>query len=102
MDIFEAGHQVPDENSVLATKAAIALAEPLQASDIVIFPLSGGGSSLFELPLIPLPELMDITLQLLASGADIREMNKVHMTHRRREPYRFAAVFYASEYNTKI
>lgn len=77
MDIFEAGHPVPDENSVLATKAAIALAEPLQASDIVIFLLSGGGSSLFELPLIPLSELTDITLQLLASGADIREMNTI-------------------------
>ena len=40
LDIFEAGHPVPDENSVLATKAAIALAEPLQASDIVIFLLA--------------------------------------------------------------
>ena len=41
----------------------------------MIFLLSGGGSALFELPLIPGEELQDITRQMLASGADIVEMN---------------------------
>ena len=39
--------------------------------------LSGGGSALFELPRIPGEELQDITRQLLASGADIVEMNTI-------------------------
>lgn len=39
--------------------------------------LSGGGSALFELPLISGKELQDITSQLLASGVDIVEMNTI-------------------------
>ena len=46
----------------------------LQPEDTVLFLLSGGGSALFEKPLIPAEELQDITSQLLASGADIVEM----------------------------
>jgi hydroxypyruvate reductase len=43
----------------------------------VIFLLSGGGSALFELPLVSREELQDITRQMLASGADIVEMNRI-------------------------
>jgi hydroxypyruvate reductase len=74
---YEAGHPVPDENSFSSTKKALALVEGLSADDTVIFLLSGGGSALFELPLIPGEELRDVTSQLLASGADIVEMNTV-------------------------
>ncbi len=74
---YEAGHPVPDENSFSSTKKALALVEGLSADDTVIFLLSGGGSALFELPLIPGDELRDVTSQLLASGADIVEMNTV-------------------------
>ncbi len=74
---FEAGHPVPDENSFSATKKALELVEDLTADDTVIFLLSGGGSALFELPRIPGAELQDITRQLLASGADIVEMNTI-------------------------
>ena len=72
---MEAGHPVPDENSFAATKKALDLVQGLGADDTVIFLLSGGGSALFELPLIPGDELQDITRQLLACGADIVEMN---------------------------
>ena len=41
----------------------------------MLFLLSGGGSALFEKPLLPGAELQDITGQLLASGADIVEIN---------------------------
>lgn len=44
-------------------------------NDMVLFLLSGGGSALFEKPLIPPEELEDITRQLLACGADITEIN---------------------------
>jgi hydroxypyruvate reductase len=74
---FEAGHPVPDENSFSATKAALDLVHGLSANDTVIFLLSGGGSALFELPLISGEELQDITRQMLASGADIVEMNSI-------------------------
>lgn len=74
---FEAGHPVPDENSFRATQAALDLVSELEETDIVLFLLSGGGSALFEKPLIPGEELQDITKQLLACGADIVEMNTV-------------------------
>ena len=73
----EAGHPVPDENGFAATKKALALVEGLSAGDTVIFLLSGGGSALFELPLIPGEELRDITRQLLGCGADIVEINAI-------------------------
>ncbi len=75
--IFEAGHPVPDENSFKATEAALKLTENLRENDTVLFLLSGGGSALFEKPLIPGDELQDITKQLLACGADIVEMNTI-------------------------
>ena len=73
----EAGHPVPDENGFAATKKALALVEGLSAEDTVIFLLSGGGSALFELPLIPGEELRDITRQLLGCEADIVEINAI-------------------------
>lgn len=74
---YEAGHPVPDENSFRATRAALDLVEKAGKEDTVLFLLSGGGSALFEQPLIPGAELQDITGQLLACGADIVEMNTV-------------------------
>lgn len=74
---YEGGHPVPDENSFRGTQAAIELVSGLSENDTVIFLLSGGGSALFEKPLIPAEELQDITNQLLASGADIVEMNTI-------------------------
>lgn len=74
---YEAGHPVPDEGSFLATEKAIQLVTGLQPEDTVLFLLSGGGSALFEKPLIPPAELQDITQQLLACGADIVEINTI-------------------------
>ena len=73
----EAGHPVPDENSFSATREALSLTENLTADDTVLFLLSGGGSALFESPLVPDAELQDITAQLLACGADIVEINTI-------------------------
>ena len=74
---FEGGHPVPDENSFRGTQAALNLVAKAGAGDTVLFLLSGGGSALFEKPLIPAEELQNVTLQLLASGADIVEMNTI-------------------------
>ena len=73
----EAGHPVPDENSFAGTQKALDLVSDLTESDTVLFLLSGGGSALFEKPLIPGEELQDITGQLLACGADIVEINTI-------------------------
>lgn len=74
---LEAGHPVPDENGFNATRAALDLISDLTEKDLVVFLLSGGGSALFEFPLIPGDELQDITKQLLACGADITEINTI-------------------------
>ena len=74
---YEAGHPVPDENSFAATRAALELTAGLHPGDTMLFLLSGGGSALFEQPLVPGEELQDITGQLLGCGADIVEMNTV-------------------------
>ena len=77
MICFEGGHPVPDSNSFRGTQAALDLVSGLKKEDTVLFLLSGGGSVLFEKPLIAEEELADITGQLLACGADIREMNTI-------------------------
>ena len=77
VECFEAGHPVPDENSFLATVHALELVRGLEENDTVLFLLSGGGSALFEAPLISGAELQSITNQLLARGADIVEMNTI-------------------------
>ena len=76
-DCFEAGHPVPDENSFKGTQAALDLVADLKEEDTVLFLLSGGGSALFEKPLVSAAELQDVTGQLLACGADITEINTI-------------------------
>ena len=73
----EAGHPVPDENSFAGTRKALELVSDLNEKDTVLFLISGGGSALFEDPLIPGDQLQDITKQLLACGADIVEINTI-------------------------
>ena len=75
--IREAGHPVPDNDTFSATEEALALTSGLTEADTVLFLLSGGGSALFEAPLVPQGELQDITRQLLSCGADIVEMNTI-------------------------
>lgn len=73
----EAGHPVPDDNGFSATREALEMVSGLTENDTVLFLLSGGGSALFEKPLIPGEELQDITRQLLACGADICQINTI-------------------------
>lgn len=75
--IMEAGHPIPDANSFSATDEAIKMVSGLSPDDKVLFLISGGGSALFEKPLIKENELTSLTEQLLASGADITEINTI-------------------------
>ncbi len=74
---YEAGHPIPDENSFRATQAALDCVADQAEGDTVLYLLSGGGSALFEKPLVEPAVLQDITEQLLASGANIIEINTI-------------------------
>ena len=89
---FEAGHPVPDQNGFDAAAKAVELVSGLTADDLVLFLLSGGGSALFEAPLIPGDELQDITKQLLACGADIVEINTIRKRLSRVKGGKFAEI----------
>ncbi|MDO5545559.1 MAG: glycerate kinase, partial [Eubacteriales bacterium] len=90
--IYEAGHPVPDQNSFRATQAAIDAVTGLTERDTVLFLLSGGGSALFEKPLIPEEDLNRLTRELLACGADIVQMNTVRKRFSAVKGGRFAAL----------
>jgi len=94
MDIFEAGHPTPDANSLSATQHAVELARGLTGNDELLFLVSGGGSSLFELPKdgITLEDLASITNRLLASGADIVEVNIIRKRLSKVKAGRFAEI----------
>lgn len=77
LEIYEAGHPVSDENSYLATQKAIDCVSGLSTDDNVLFLLSGGGSALFEKPLVSETECQGVTKQLLKCGANIVEMNTI-------------------------
>ncbi|MEJ5229019.1 MAG: glycerate kinase [Pseudothermotoga sp.] len=78
-EIYEAGHPVPDENSVRATGRVLEIVGNLSAEDTVLLLISGGGSALFEKPKgsITLSQLQDLTEKLLRSGASIVEINTI-------------------------
>ena len=88
--VYEGGHPVPDENSFRGTQAAIDLVTGLQKEDTVVFLVSGGGSALFESPLISGEDLAELTRQLLACGADIVEMNTIRKRMSRVKGGKFA------------
>ena len=75
--IIEAGHPIPDEMSILGAETALERVRGLTEHDRVLFLLSGGGSALFEKPLIAPDELARITEHLLRSGADIVAINTI-------------------------
>ena len=92
LKIFEAGHPTPDENTIIATQKVLDLIKDLTPDDEVLFLVSGGGSALFEAPQdgITLDELVNLTNDLLASGADIVEMNMIRKRLSKVKAGRFA------------
>jgi len=75
--MLEAGHPVPDANSFRHTAGILSWLETLPATDDLIILLSGGGSSLFELPArghSP-EEICALNQRLLLGGQDITAMN---------------------------
>ena len=74
---YEAGHPVPDTNTYEATQKVLDFIKGLEQDANILFLLSGGGSALFEKPLIPPQELEEVTRHLLSCGADISEINTI-------------------------
>jgi len=76
---FEAAHPVPDLNSLTATYEMVDVAADVQESDLVIYLLSGGSSSLLCLPCeeLEFDEVRVLYRQLLQCGAPIGEVNKI-------------------------
>lgn len=77
--IIEAGHPVPDANSIEGAKQAIAYAKTAGPNDLVLCLLSGGASALWAAPVegVTFETKQQLTKQLLKSGAPISEMNCV-------------------------
>ena len=77
--VVEAGHPVPDASGESATAEILARASTLQAGDLLLVLVSGGGSSLLSLPVaeVSMDDLKRVTRDLLASGAPIEQMNVV-------------------------
>ncbi|MDY6878021.1 MAG: glycerate-2-kinase family protein, partial [Chloroflexota bacterium] len=79
LQIIEAGHPVPDENSVRGAQAIADCVAPAAERDLVLGLISGGGSALLTLPGpgLDLAGLQSLTDALLRSGATINELNTV-------------------------
>jgi hydroxypyruvate reductase len=94
MEITEAGHPLPDENSITGTMKALEMANKLNKEDELLFLISGGGSALFEAPLegLTLDDIIDINSQLLSCGADITEINMIRKRLSSVKAGRFAQV----------
>jgi len=79
--VFEAGHPVPDQAGVDATRATLEALEGLGEQDVVLALTSGGGSALFEAPNEPvtLDDVARLTKLLLSAGAPIQDLNTVRI-----------------------
>jgi len=77
--IVEAGHPVPDQNGVAASRQMLEIAGKAEENDLVICLISGGGSALLPRPAegITLDDKQKVTEILLACGATIHEFNAI-------------------------
>ncbi|OWJ78939.1 glycerate kinase type-2 family protein [Haematobacter genomosp. 1] len=77
--LFLAGHPVPDEAGLAAGKAVLEAVSALAAGQNLLVLVSGGGSALLPAPPegVTLADKRKLNSLLLASGADIGEMNLI-------------------------
>lgn len=79
IEIVEASHPVPDAAGRDAARRILELARSAGPDDLVLCLISGGGSALLALPAegLTLEDKQAVNKALLASGADIGQMNIV-------------------------
>ena len=76
--IFNPRHPKPDQTSVKAAKEVMKFVENKKNGELIIFLVSGGGSSLLAMPDdITLDDKIHVTNLLLKSGVTIQEINCV-------------------------
>ncbi len=77
--VYEAGHPVPDQNSIEATRDLVELLRQATLHDLIVCVISGGGSALMTLPSdgISLADLQAATEALLRAGATIHQINAI-------------------------
>lgn len=77
IECYEAGHPLLDANTFSATRKVLSMIDNLKENDTVLFLLSGGASSLFELSELSIDELQNINDQMLKKGLNINEINTI-------------------------
>ena len=79
IEVALAAHPVPDAAGTAAARRILDRVAGLDRDDLVLCPISGGGSALLTLPAGPLTlaDKRAVTTALLRSGATIREINCV-------------------------
>jgi len=77
--VLTAGHPIPDLSSLQAGQAVLQFVSGLQADDLLVCLISGGGSALMSVPQpgLSLDDLQGLTRALLACGARIDEINSL-------------------------
>ena len=97
--IIEAGHPVPDANSISGAAEAIEAAKSAGPNDLVLVLLSGGASALWAAPVdgVSFEAKQRLTKQLLRSGAPISEMNCVRKHLSRIKGGKLAAAAYPAK-----
>ena len=99
IEIIEAGHPVPDANSISGAARAIEAAKAAGPKDLVLVLLSGGASALWAAPVegVAFEAKQKLTKQLLRSGAPISEMNCVRKHLSRIKGGKLAAAAYPAQ-----
>ncbi len=79
VEVHEGGHPIPDEGTIEGSKKIVEKLCEADEDDLVIFLVSGGGSSTYEIPMdgIDLEDLKKFYDLILKSGMNIKEMNVV-------------------------
>lgn len=73
--VIEGNHPIPGKSSLAAGRAALDFVSRLTPDDLLLCLISGGGSALMTMPVVPLADLQSLTSTLLACGARIDEIN---------------------------
>ena len=79
VEVFFAGHPLPDEDGLRASRRVMSLAQSTRNDDLLLCLISGGASAMLPAPppSIPLRDKTDVTSRLIRSCATIREINTV-------------------------
>lgn len=81
--VYQGTHPLPSHQNIQATQHLLDIVDTASKQDLLLVLISGGGSSLFCHPKIPLKHIIDLTAALLKKGCTIAELNTIrgHLSH---------------------